>query len=123
VRWLWAAKRGGSRKGAPNRATTDLRAAIALLAQKNVSRLQQWLDTIAEKNPEKAYELFLRTCEYHIPKLGRQEITRPGGGPLLIYREVYQRDRDTGDFRPSDQPAVDETPMAETAAKRDFEEL
>src|SRR6516165_8656859 len=64
---------GGSRKGIPNRTTRDVRAAIAAFADANVGRLQTWLDAIAEKDPAKAADLFVRVLEYHVPKLARTE--------------------------------------------------
>jgi len=77
---------GGSRKGVPNRATRDVRAAIALFAETNADRLQAWLDDIAKENPAKAAELYVRVLEYHIPKLARTEIEGEIGvrGRLII---------------------------------------
>lgn len=81
---------GGSRKGVPNRATADARAAIGKFVDGNAHRLQGWLDTIAEgvkgtdkegkeywlvmPRPERAYELFQSVIEYHVPKLQRTDI-------------------------------------------------
>src|SRR5262249_41710211 len=104
---------GGSRRGVPNRATADGRAAVAPLAENTADEIETWLREI--KNPARRLDAWARIVEYHIPKLGRQEITGPGGGPLQIYRKVYQCDRDTGNWQPSDQPAVAETPAVETA--------
>lgn len=73
---------GGSRMGKPNRATADVRAAIAIIAQKNVGKVQQWLEDI--EDPAKRVGLFLDLCEYHIPKLARTEITGQDGGPVII---------------------------------------
>lgn len=82
---------GGNRKGSPNKATADARAAIALFVNRNAPRLQGWLDTIAdgvkgpldeegnetyllEPDPQKAFELFQSVIEYHVPKLARSEV-------------------------------------------------
>lgn len=83
---------GGSRRGIPNRATAEARAAIAAFVDDNAHRLQGWLDVIAEgqrapdkadgtagewlvkPDPERAFALFQSVIEYHVPKLGRQEI-------------------------------------------------
>jgi hypothetical protein len=54
--------------------TPDVRQAIAIFAQENVHRLQEWLDRIAEKDPAKAAGLFVRLLDYHVPKLTRAEI-------------------------------------------------
>jgi hypothetical protein len=61
--------------GIPNKSTTAVREAIALFAEQNVSKLQGWLDKTAEKDPEKAADLFLRAREYFTPKLARTETT------------------------------------------------
>lgn len=86
---------GGSRKGRPNKATADARAAIGLFVDNNAHRLQGWLDSIAdgvegppdrdddgkpvktyliEPDPQKAFELFQSVIEYHVPKLARTDI-------------------------------------------------
>ena len=72
---------GGSRQGVPNRATTDVREAIALIAQRNVGNFENWLSKVAAEDPGKAADLYLKAIEYHIPKLARSEQTGPNGGP------------------------------------------
>jgi hypothetical protein len=67
----------GRKKGVPNKATSDVRAVIAVVASKNVDKIEGWLTRIGRKNPAKAMDLFLRMLEYHIPKLTRAEIVRP----------------------------------------------
>lgn len=76
------AKTGGRQKGTPNKATTDVRAAIAAFASANVGRMSEWLDAI--EDPAKAMDLYLRAIEYHIPKLARSEVTGAGGGALQV---------------------------------------
>lgn len=73
---------GGSRKGIPNRATADVRAAIALVAESTAPRIQEWLDAI--EDPGKRFDLYLKMLEYHVPKLGRVEHTGNDGGPLEV---------------------------------------
>ena len=75
---------GGSRRGRPNKASADARAMIALIAERNVRRLEKWLLQTADKDPAKAAELFLRALEYHIPKLARTEYAGPHGGAIPI---------------------------------------
>jgi len=80
----------GRPKGSPNRATADVRAAIATFAEGNAHKLQEWLDSVAEgsggnrPDPAKAADLYLRAIEYHIPKLARTEVTGNNGGPVEI---------------------------------------
>ncbi len=102
---------GGNRRGVPNKATADARAAIALFVDHNAHRLQGWLDAIAdgvegppEKDPEtgektktyivdpdpqKAFELFQSVIEYHVPKLARTEHTDGEGKPLPVVQVTF----------------------------------
>lgn len=64
---------GGSRAGSPNRATKDVREAIAAFASANVEQMGEWLNAI--EDPAKKMDLYLRAIEYHIPKLARSEGT------------------------------------------------
>ena len=80
-------KTGGRQPGSINKATKDVRQAVALLAENNVSKLERWLDETANGDPEngvkpdpgKAADLFLKAIEYHIPKLARTEVSHSGG--------------------------------------------
>lgn len=68
---------GGRPRGSPNKATTDVRKAIAMVAELNIGKLGRWISAVAEgdkksgRNPDpgRAAEILLRTIEYHIPKL------------------------------------------------------
>jgi hypothetical protein len=51
------------------------RAMIALMVERNVRKLEKWLQQTAKKDPAKAADLFLRAFEYHVPKLARTEYT------------------------------------------------
>lgn len=75
---------GGRAKGTPNKATADVRAAIALIAERNIKKLESWLTRVAEDDPAKAADILLRAIEYHIPKLGRLEHTGKDGDDLTI---------------------------------------
>jgi hypothetical protein len=83
----------GRPKGSANKATTAVREAIARFAENNVEQLQGWLEKSAEKNPDKAADLFLRALEYHIPKLARTE-TILDGEMTLATRLVIKRPTD-----------------------------
>lgn len=72
----------GSRKGKPNKATSDVRQAIALIAQRNIKNVEEWLKAIDD--PAKRVGLFLDLCEYHIPKLARTELTGKDGEELKL---------------------------------------
>jgi hypothetical protein len=71
---------GGRKKGTPNKVTRDVREAIAKFAESTVEDFTDWVRSIPD--PAKRCDIFLRTIEYHVPKLGRSELTGPGGGPI-----------------------------------------
>lgn len=73
----------GRPKGAANKATADVRACIALIAERNIEAFGEWLDAV--EDPAKRAELFLRMLEYHIPKLGRTEHTGKDGAELSAF--------------------------------------
>lgn len=83
---------GGRPKGSPNKATADARAAIAAFVDGNAHRLTEWLNAVAngdpendiKPNPSKAFEMFQSVVEYHVPKLARTEVTGKDGGPVVI---------------------------------------
>ena len=80
----------GRPKGSPNKSTAAVREAMAVFAEGNVHKLQEWLDDVAKggegrtPDPAKAADLFLKAIEYHIPKLARTEVTGQDGGPVEI---------------------------------------
>ncbi len=76
---------GGRKAGTPNEATAEVREAIAAFAKANASHIGEWLSEIDD--PAKRLELYLRALEYHIPKLGRTEVTGENGGPV---RHVFR---------------------------------
>lgn len=83
-------KTGGRAPGQPNKTTLEARQAIAKFVDGNAHRLTEWLDKVADGDPEndlkpnpaKAFELFQSVVEYHIPKLARSEQVGDGGGPV-----------------------------------------
>jgi hypothetical protein len=44
--------------------------------------MSEWLHEIDD--PARRLDLYLRALEYHIPKLGRSEVTGPDGGPVAV---------------------------------------
>lgn len=78
-------KRPGQGKRGPSKTTVNARAAIALLVEGNLERMQSWLDSIAEEEgPLKAWQCMTDVIEYHIPKLARTEHVGDRGGPVRI---------------------------------------
>lgn len=73
-------KTGGRVAGTPNKATQDVRQAVAAFAEENASNFAEWINTLAygdgdqvKPDPGKAADLYLKAIEYHIPKLARME--------------------------------------------------
>ena len=52
-----------------------LREAFTELLEDNIGRLQELLDKVAEKNPQKALELLLKLSEFALPKLRAIEVS------------------------------------------------
>lgn len=75
-------KTGGRTKGTPNKVTTDTRALISELAEKNAHNVQSWLDTTAKESPGKALDLYIKLLEFSVPKLVRAEHIGEDGGPI-----------------------------------------
>ncbi len=85
----------GRPKGIPNKATRDVKEAIARFAEGNVHKLEEWLETIAygdgdqvKPDPAKAADLYMKVIEYHIPKLARQELVGDANSPLNMVTKV-----------------------------------
>jgi len=74
-----------SRKGSPNRSTARTREAIALFAERNAHKLEEWLlqtadgvkdeddNWLVRPDPKGAASIYKDMIEYHIPKLQRIE--------------------------------------------------
>ena len=77
-------KRPNQGKRGPNKATLEVRQAIAQLAESSAPKVEEWLSLVAADDPAKAMDLWLKMIEYHIPKLARTEVTGKDGGPVVI---------------------------------------
>ena len=64
----------GRPKGAKNKSSERVRNAIAAFADQSIDKFIGWIEQVAEDDPKAAADLFLKTIEYHIPKLARTEI-------------------------------------------------
>jgi hypothetical protein len=66
-----------------------VRQAIAVVAEANAPHISQWLAEIDD--PGKRLDLFLRMLEYHVPKLGRLEVTLSQTPADQILAELERR--------------------------------
>jgi hypothetical protein len=74
----------GRPKGAPNKATSQARSAIAAFVDDNTPLLKQLLKEIHKKDgPAAAFDRIVTLIEYHVPKLARHELTGADGVPLV----------------------------------------
>jgi hypothetical protein len=79
-------KTGGRTKGTPNRSTADVRKVIAAFAEANAGLMHEKLNQI--EDPAKWMDSYLRAIEYHIPKLGRTELTGADGEKLSVSVQI-----------------------------------
>ena len=85
----------GRVKGVPNKVTKDVRAAIALIAEGNVDKVNKWLERGAKKDPLGAARTFAQLLEYHIPKLSRTELSTGSDTLKIEISDPTRRDRKT----------------------------
>jgi hypothetical protein len=92
----------GRPKGVPNKVTQELKDSFKMLAEDNVDKLQDALDTLFEDDPAKAIQHFLALSEYVTPKLARTEMTGADQGPLTLYLVDRIEDPEAGGEDDSD---------------------
>lgn len=80
----------GRPNGAVNRSTALARDAIAAFVNGNVDRLNGWLEAIAEKDPQKAFDAFMSVVEYHVPKLQRSELVGDPENPIGVQLTAFE---------------------------------
>ena len=80
----------GRPAGVPNKATKAFRETVQALLEQNSENVAVWLEQVAtgshgkDPAPEKALDLLARLAEYAAPKLSRQEVSGPDGGPVQV---------------------------------------
>lgn len=72
----------GRPKGAANKATADIKAAIAAFTSANVDKLDEWLNSIDD--PAKRLDLYFKALEYTMPKLARTEHAGDKENPIIV---------------------------------------
>lgn len=82
-------RRGGRKKGTPNKVTREFKETVRLLLENNAGNVERWLAMVAEgdgdtvkPDPGKALDLMAKLAEYTTPKLGRTEHTGKDGNDL-----------------------------------------
>lgn len=72
----------------PNKVTGEVREVFKKIFDRLAPQAQNWIARAAEEDPGRGADLLLRLAEFHIPKLGRTEITGAGGGPLALHLTI-----------------------------------
>jgi len=65
----------GRPKGVGNKTTQDVKEAFTLLLQNNIPNLQDWIEQVAERSPERALNILINLAPYVIPRLAQQHIS------------------------------------------------
>jgi hypothetical protein len=72
----------GRKPGVPNKATGEVKAAIAAFTSANVDKLDEWLNSIDD--PAKRLDLYFKALEYTMPKLARSELVGDKDQPISV---------------------------------------
>jgi hypothetical protein len=94
----WNAEHGsgpGRSKGSPNKVTTRIKEAFALLLEQRMDNLGEMIDRIAVDDPKAAVDLIVRISERFVPKLTQTSLTNGDGGPIDIKFEFGKKIDDT----------------------------
>ena len=65
--------KGGRPVGSKNRLTEDVRKYFKMVSRRNMAKLQVIFDQTVEKDPARAWTMYMDMAEYVIPKLARVE--------------------------------------------------
>jgi len=88
-----------SRKGIPNKSTTEIREAFQLLVSEKLPQLSIWLDEVARENPEKALDIIIKFSDFVIPKLQRTELRGDVSVTTLIEMTPQERSKRIADLK------------------------
>ena len=88
-------KVGGIKKGDQHKVTKDIKEAYKMLLEMNLVNLTDWMQSVANKDPERAIKIMIELSEYVIPKLQRTEVkneNEPANDPYenLTFEQLYQ---------------------------------
>ena len=72
----------GRKPGVPNKATGEVKQAIAAFTSMNVDKLDEWLNSI--EDPAKRLDLYFKALEYTMPTLARSELVGDKDLPISV---------------------------------------
>ena len=77
-------KTGGRSSGVPNKISSRAKDMLAAFLDNTASEFQGWVNTIAQSDPHKACDIYLKALEYNLPKLARTELASDKDNPFSI---------------------------------------
>lgn len=84
---------GGRKKGSKNRDLQEIREAMKDLFDNHLDDMGDWLNRIAENDPDKAFSLMLSLAKYCVPTLAAVQITGDNGQQMLMQLMIGDEDK------------------------------
>lgn len=73
----------GRRPGSKNKIQDEVKEAFGKLLENKIPEMESWISRVAERDPAKALEIFIKISERFLPQLSRQEVTGADGKDLF----------------------------------------
>lgn len=73
----------GRPTGSKDKTQAETKAIFQQIVEGNIENFQSWIDEVAKKNPEKAFDMVVKLMEFTLPKLKAVEISGADGTPLI----------------------------------------
>lgn len=81
----------GRPQGAKDKAQADIKEAYKSLVEGNLNNIEQWLKTVADKDPGRAIELLLRLSEFVLPKIKAIQLETEDNKHIILYQNVSKQ--------------------------------
>tara|TARA_R110000782_G_scaffold80837_1_gene159764 strand:+ start:1811 stop:2134 length:324 start_codon:yes stop_codon:yes gene_type:complete len=70
-------------RSGPNKATTQIKEAFAMLLDENLESMSAWLISVSHEDPKAALEIMIKLSERFVPKLSQQALTNEDGSDIF----------------------------------------
>jgi len=74
----------GRPQGAKDRTQKETKEIFHQIVEGNIDNFQTWIDEVAKRNPERAFDMVVKLMEFTLPKLKAVEMTSEGGKDVTI---------------------------------------
>lgn len=64
----------GRPTGAKDKTQTEIKAIFQQIVEGNIDNFQSWIDEVAKRNPERAFDMIVKLMEFTLPKLKAVEL-------------------------------------------------